>query len=412
MKPSTISALVALLLVFFGAGAYISTTFALVARLVLVVGAGAFVVRQDRYIKELEVYRYHARKPSPLAPLATPTPGEFEALQRAYKTSQDTLRQLHATIASERRVRRSAVEHGSRVEYIQAASDGKTSHIRQLTAAYNSLLDTNRTLERTIASTHDEMTCLRRTNAEQATTIWRLEQTAAKFNHVKELIHRLTAAGGLRMVVTVLFVGLLALDWGVDLADLGIDHLRFQSYFAFAEAALQGLISPLLPVGGFRLEGIQWPLSGLRVVGARIVEPWCTFSAAARPAFVEASAPSFVAPPVPSFVAPPAPSFVAPPSAPSFSFGAVSAPPVVASSAPAPAPTPATTTIALPSAPPAAAAPPAAPTPVAAPPPAQNRTVAAPFQRSSQVGSFGPRGSAAQSSGIAKASGAPRDRHR
>jgi len=44
--------------------------------------------------------------------------------------------------------------------------------------------------------------------------------------------------------------------------------------------SIAGVLSAIVPSGGFRLEGRQGPLPGLRVVGCRIIEPWCTLSAA------------------------------------------------------------------------------------------------------------------------------------
>lgn len=127
------------------------------------------------------------------------------------------------------------------MECNQAASDRKTVQIQKLANALNAARDTIRDLERSVASTNDEDIRLRQVNGNQETSLWRFEQAAANSNHVNEAIHCLTAAGGLRMVVSVLCVGLLALDFGVNLADLGIDHLKFESYYAFAEAQMQGL---------------------------------------------------------------------------------------------------------------------------------------------------------------------------
>ncbi|KAF2821628.1 hypothetical protein CC86DRAFT_458794 [Ophiobolus disseminans] len=220
------------------------TTCALVALTILCLGAVAFLIYQDGYIKELGALLAHANRPSTFGELANNTLGDYEALRRAHKTSQDTLWRLQADIAngkftnpkpiSERRARGSAIEQCSRVECIQAASDGKDS-LRSVIASHNNARNHIVTLERTIDSTNDE---LQHTNSEQATTIWRLAQDNAKFNHVKEAIHRLKAAGGLMMVVMVLFVGLLSMQFGVDLAELGIDHLKFQTYYSVTESTL------------------------------------------------------------------------------------------------------------------------------------------------------------------------------
>ncbi|KAH5328047.1 hypothetical protein HBI11_001410 [Parastagonospora nodorum] len=131
---------------------------------------------------------------------------------------------------------------------------------------------------------------------DQNTRLWQLNVVSDQFNHVKELIHQMVAAGGFLMVVASLFVGHLALFGGVDLAGLGVDHLKLESYYAYARALADGLPCPLFPQEGFRLKGIQYPLSGLRVVGSRIVEPFTTFlaagSVASPPPVALASAPT------------------------------------------------------------------------------------------------------------------------
>jgi hypothetical protein len=56
-------------------------------------------------------------------------------------------------------------------------------------------------------------------------------------------------AGGLQMVVVVLFLGVLAGNAGMDLAELGVDGTPFQTYLVYAVAITEGLPCPLLPQG-------------------------------------------------------------------------------------------------------------------------------------------------------------------
>ncbi|KAI4961290.1 hypothetical protein J4E86_000317 [Alternaria arbusti] len=163
-------------------------------------------------------------------------------------------------------------------------------------------------------------------------------------------------------------------------------------------AVCDGLPCPLLPQGGLRLRGIRYPLSGLRVIGNRIVE--------AGPSVVVASTPAIVAtassePPAGynTFSAPPvimqnarntscATQHVAPAASP-FVFAGFTAP----SKSPPAMPCPAKTF------PPALSD----PVPVAPIQPATNETRQMSFQPSKRPGTFGVGGG-----GIGKTSAAPR----
>jgi hypothetical protein len=71
----------------------------------------------------------------------------------------------------------------------------------------------------------------------------------AKFDALKEYIHQMVEAGGLQMVVVVIFLGALAGNAGIDLAELGVDGTLFQTYLVYAVAIAEGLPCPLLPQG-------------------------------------------------------------------------------------------------------------------------------------------------------------------
>jgi hypothetical protein len=70
-------------------------------------------------------------------------------------------------------------------------------------------------------------------------------------NALKEYIHQMVEAGGLQMVVVVLFLGALAGNAGIDLAELGIEGTQFRTYLDYAVASIEGLPCPLLPQGMF-----------------------------------------------------------------------------------------------------------------------------------------------------------------
>jgi hypothetical protein len=79
--------------------------------------------------------------------------------------------------------------------------------------------------------------------------MYQRDTQVAQFDSVKEYIHRMVEAGGLLMIVVVLFLGALAGNAGIDLAELGIDGTVFQSYLDYAVAITDGLPCPLLPQG-------------------------------------------------------------------------------------------------------------------------------------------------------------------
>ncbi|KAH8726410.1 hypothetical protein GQ44DRAFT_705593 [Phaeosphaeriaceae sp. PMI808] len=67
----------------------------------------------------------------------------------------------------------------------------------------------------------------------------------------------MTETGGHYMVWTVLFVGLLAYVGNFDLAELGIDRLKFESYFEYARALAAGLQCPLRPQGMYSYSNLH-----------------------------------------------------------------------------------------------------------------------------------------------------------
>ena len=81
--------------------------------------------------------------------------------------------------------------------------------------------------------------------------MYQRDAQVAIFNALKEYIHRMVEAGGLQMTVVVLFLGALAGNAGIDLAELGIDGTQFQTYLDYAMAVCDGLPCPLLPQGMF-----------------------------------------------------------------------------------------------------------------------------------------------------------------
>ncbi|KAI4939257.1 uncharacterized protein J4E92_000541 [Alternaria infectoria] len=228
--------------------------------------------------------------------------------------------------------------------------------------------------------------------------MYQRDAQVAIFNALKEYIHRMVEAGGVQMTVVVLFLGALAGNAGIDLAELGIDGAQFQTYLDYAMAVCDGLPCPLLPQGGLRLHGIRYPLSGLRVFGNRVVE--------AGPSVVVASTPAIVAaassvPPVGynTFSAPPAIMQNARNTSCATQHVASAAPPFVFAGFTAPSKSPP----AMPC--PAKTSAPALldPVPVAPSQPATNETRQMSFQPSKRPGTFGVGGG-----GIGKTSSAPR----
>jgi hypothetical protein len=360
-----------------------SEIYALVAFLIII-GAGAYICSLEHLTIALGEALDAANAANPHHARLTTLLGEHEALQGAFKTSENTIRRLRATndalerkVASLENPRATSNPHHNVAAWQQTTTDlwrqlaAAKSRLENVQAACDDKSDEIRALLATADHSRAELVCLGNIVSAHATTIWQRALVVGKFNHFKELIHRLAAAGGCQMVVTVLFVAELALFGGVDLAELEIDHLRFETYYEYARAQAAGLLCPLLPqgkqpfgipvlqrfmltllAGGFRLHGLQYSLSGLRVVGTRIVEPATTFFANVGPAPIS-SALTFFAPTL---------------------------------DPPSKALAPATPSAPLPLPPMSA--------PIAAPAPAP----AAGFQASKAPGSFGLKGSAAQSS--------------
>jgi hypothetical protein len=230
--------------------------------LLLFLGAGAYICSLEARIIALGEALEVANATNPLYTKIKTLLGEHEALQGAYKTSQDIIRGLRATNAalSIRVTNLESLHAASTTDHQRAALQHTIVELRQQLAATKSKLknlravcDEKTDLVRSLVATADltrvEMVRLDSIVSAQASTIWQRDVVVGQFNHVKELIHQLVAAGGLQMVVTVLFVGLLALFGGVDLAELGIDHLKFEAYFEYARAQADGLLCPLLPQG-------------------------------------------------------------------------------------------------------------------------------------------------------------------
>jgi hypothetical protein len=234
---------------------------ALVA-LLLFFGVGAYICSLETRIIALGETLEVANATNPHHDNLKTLLGEHEALQGAYKTSQDTIRGLRATNAA-LNVKVTNLEElhaASNTDHERAPMQQIIAEIRQQLAATKSKLknlqtvckDRNDHIRSLVAAadlTHVEMVRLDNIISAQASTIWQRDVVVGQFNHVKELIHQLVAAGGFQMVVTVLFVGLLALFGGIDLAELGIDHLKFETYFEYARAHADGLLCPLLPQG-------------------------------------------------------------------------------------------------------------------------------------------------------------------
>lgn len=124
----------------------------------------------------------------------------------------------------------------------KSACDHKPARIRSLLASQKVQVDAT-------DLAHAKMIRLQQIINDQNTLLWEHKVVCDQFDHVKELIHQMVAAGGLQMVVSVLFVGTLAHFGGIDLAGLEIDHLKFATYFDYALAMTDGLPCALLPQG-------------------------------------------------------------------------------------------------------------------------------------------------------------------
>ncbi|KAH7064449.1 hypothetical protein BKA63DRAFT_572352 [Paraphoma chrysanthemicola] len=219
--------------------------FALVALIGFLV-AGAYACRLELRIQHLLDLLAVANSLHASAHPATNTLGDFEALQDRLKTSQDDNCRLRATIhdlnakdqrlenllAAERGSRRSRVSEGqqtvvelsSHLKRLQGSLAEKSASLHSLSAAHDAL-------RRSADLDRVEMDRLQRTISDQATSLWQRDVIVARFNTVTEFIHQMVAAGGLQMVVTVLFLGLFAYYGGYDLGELGIDTQKFESYF-------------------------------------------------------------------------------------------------------------------------------------------------------------------------------------
>ncbi|KAH7075023.1 hypothetical protein FB567DRAFT_553302 [Paraphoma chrysanthemicola] len=255
--------------------------FALVALLVFLL-AGGYVCRLELRVQHLLDLLAVANSLPAGAHPANNTLGDFEALQGPLKTSQDDNSRLRATIrdlaAKNECLSTSlllSVAHDD-PGFRRVSLDEKSASLRSLSAAYSAL-------RRAADLDRVEMDRLQRTISDQTTSLWQRDVIVARFNTVIEFIHQMVAAGGLQMVVTVLFLGLFAYYGGYDLGELEVDTQKFESYFEYARAMADGLPCPLLPQGGFRLSGIQFPLTGVRVVGTRIIQLGNTFLSRSAP---------------------------------------------------------------------------------------------------------------------------------
>ncbi|KAJ4375771.1 hypothetical protein N0V83_001048 [Neocucurbitaria cava] len=310
----------------------------------------------------------------------------IEALQLGIQKAQSQLRMIErhynvdaveADREESRRQRRmlelELAAKGREVERLQEAEEGRKGSAAKASGDLYSLASKNDELQKALDRSSkalnnlvDDTNALRR-------DLYQKEIQAAMFTSFKEIIHQMTEAGGDRMVISVLFLRCLA-ESRVDLAQLGVDEAQFLTYSDYAIAMVQGRQSPLFPQGGLRLKGIQYPISGLRVVGTKILEAGnCSLVRSS-----EAPVMGFT-----TFSAHAAPSFSAPPPT-------ASEAPKVSRPAPAPAPAP----VSAPSSGfAAAAAPPMPPSPTAkASAPKQNETKAVTFQQSKAPGSFGVKG--------------------
>jgi hypothetical protein len=241
--------------------------FALVAFFVFL-SAGTYMCHLELRIQHLLDLLAVANTLPTNAHPANNTLGDFEALQGLLKTSQDDNCRLHTTIAAlETRIKEleglagTSFDATERDMLRRLNTEGQQkvvelrSHLKRLQTTLsekNALLAAQDALLATADLDHVEMARLQRTISDQATTIWQRDVVVAKLNTITEFIHRMTAAGGLQMVVTVLFVGLLAHFGGFDLGELGIDTQKFESYFEYARAMADGLPCPLLPQGTSR----------------------------------------------------------------------------------------------------------------------------------------------------------------
>jgi hypothetical protein len=79
--------------------------------------------------------------------------------------------------------------------------------------------------------------------------MYKRDAQVAKFDAFNEHMHIMVEAGGLQMLLTVLFLGALKADAGIDLAELGIDTERSQSYHEYGVAMADGRQSAIFPQG-------------------------------------------------------------------------------------------------------------------------------------------------------------------
>ncbi|EAT82792.2 hypothetical protein SNOG_09527 [Parastagonospora nodorum SN15] len=169
-----------------------------------------------------------------LPPVGIPTDyrGDYEA-------AKDTIRGLRTIIDDLRRT----IGHLEGLAHPCDHDDDLAALQQTIFALQRQLADAERELKQNVEQA--KIARLELTIRDQNTRLWQLNVVSDQFNHVKELIHQMVAAGGFLMVVASLFVGHLALFGGVDLAGLGVDHLKLESYYAWA--AMPSLPSRHLP---------------------------------------------------------------------------------------------------------------------------------------------------------------------
>jgi hypothetical protein len=239
-----------------------SELLALVA-LVLFLLPGAYIA-----FLELRVIALESDLPAANAPTIahyTILLGEHEALQGAYKTSQTTIFALRVTINSLEKALLAAerLAHPCNHDGAFTAMQQSISVLQQQLASAEGQLARNKIIwddksarirelqgrVDTAGCAQSKMDRLEAIINYQKILLFKRKAVCDQYDYVKELIYRMVAAGGHMMVVSILFVGMLAHFGGVDLAGLGIDHLRFQTYFDYAVAMADGLPCALLPQG-------------------------------------------------------------------------------------------------------------------------------------------------------------------
>ena len=117
------------------------------------------------------------------------------------------------------------------------------------------------------ASMTEEIHCLRQNIHDRDTVIYQQGQVVAKFEDFKEMLRRMTESAYPEALPAAIGFLQFCRIHGADVSLLGVDELRLDAYVQWAA---DGFAGALLPTEGVQFSEVQFPTSGLEVVGSDI----------------------------------------------------------------------------------------------------------------------------------------------